>query len=83
MTNDMIPEEQEKQALREMITLYSAFNEQLQEVKRIQEELMQKTSTIVGYIEETKAKELEFIANLEEKYQRKFSPEDFMQILHD
>ena len=65
-----------------MTTLYSAFNEQLEEVRRIQEELMKKTNKIIGFIEETKTKELEFISKLEEKYQRKFTPEDFMRILH-
>lgn len=80
-------QEAEKEVLENIKSIASKNTEEMiesyEEVLNEQQELTKYVESIIKAIEETKQKEETFMKGLEEKYKRKFSVTDLLEIINE
>ena len=80
-TQNMIQPE-EKLQLLELANQYKDYEKSLADIEAEQELLREKFLEVVRQIDNTKEQEIVLIQTLEEKYKKKFSANDLMEILN-
>lgn len=75
-------QQEEKLQLLELASQYKEYEASLTEIELEQEVLREKFHAIVTQIDQTKEKEFFLIQSLEEKYNKKFTAAELMEILN-
>jgi|688.fasta_scaffold1746766_1 hypothetical protein len=74
--------QEEKASLVAIATKYKEFESQLENIEKAQEFLKEQFQIVLKTIDETKAEEALLMQTLEEKYEKKFTVNELIEIVH-
>lgn len=74
--------QEEKENLVSIASKYKEYESQLENIEKAQEFLKEQFQTVLAMINSTKEYEAQLLASLEEKYEKKFTVNELIEIVH-
>lgn len=74
--------QEEKENLVSIASKYKEYESQLENIEKAQEFLKEQFQTVLAMINSTKETEAQLLKSLEEKYDKKFTVNELIEIVH-